>query len=189
MNAKRLKIKILTEYLSSLSGAFHLKNKTALRLCHCTGSTSLVANCGVKAQLHYYCLVTVHGFRLMIKNLLNSKRWAKLLSLVFASMCLSYAEERPNIVWIFSDDHAPNAIGAYGGRFEKENITPHLDQLAKEGMIFDRAYVANSICAPSRATLLTGKHSHMNGKYHNGDRFNHDQNQFQKVLHPFLSLE
>jgi arylsulfatase A-like enzyme len=92
------------------------------------------------------------------------------------------AEQQPNIVWMFSDDHAPNAVGAYGGRFKNENITPHLDQLAAEGMIFDRAYVANSICAPSRATLLTGKHSHLNGKYNNRDQFNHNQNQFQKVL-------
>lgn len=101
-------------------------------------------------------------------------------------MCLSFcsisADQRPNIVWMFSDDHAPNAVGAYGGRFKNENITPHLDSLASEGMIFDRAYVANSICAPSRATLLTGKHSHLNGKYNNRDQFNHDQNQFQKVL-------
>ena len=111
-----------------------------------------------------------------------SVKFIYFVSLVTAGASLLHAEARPNIVWIFSDDHAPNAIGAYGGRFENEKITPHLDQLAKEGMVFDRAYVANSICAPSRATLLTGKHSHLNGKYHNGDRFNHDQNQFQKVL-------
>jgi len=89
---------------------------------------------------------------------------------------------RPNIVWMFSDDHAYQAIGAYGGRFEKENLTPNIDTLAKDGMVFDRAYVANSICAPSRATLLTGKHSHLNGKYDNRGGFNHDQQQFQKLL-------
>jgi len=92
------------------------------------------------------------------------------------------AGERPNILWLFSDDHAPSAIGAYGGILKDENITPNLDRLASEGMIFDRAYVANSICAPSRATLLTGKHSHLNGKIDNRGPFNHDQNQFQKVL-------
>ena len=89
---------------------------------------------------------------------------------------------KPNIVWMFSDDHAYQAIGAYGGRFEKENLTPNIDTLAKDGMVFDRAYVANSICAPSRATLLTGKHSHLNGKYDNRGGFNHDQQQFQKIL-------
>lgn len=90
--------------------------------------------------------------------------------------------QRPNIVWIFADDHAYQAIGAYGGRLEPLNLTPNIDRLAKEGMIFQRAYVGNSICAPSRATLLTGKHSHLNGKLDNRGGFNHDQPQFQKDL-------
>jgi len=89
---------------------------------------------------------------------------------------------RPNIVWIFSDDHTQQTIGAYGGRLESLNPTPNIDRLAKEGIRFDRCYVGNSICAPSRATLLTGKHSHMNGKLTNRDDFNHDQQQFQKIL-------
>jgi arylsulfatase A-like enzyme len=92
------------------------------------------------------------------------------------------AEDRPNILWLFSDDHAYQAIGAYGGRFEPLNLTPNIDRLANEGMIFNRAYVGNSICAPSRATLLTGKHSHLNGKIDNRGPFNHDQQQFQKIL-------
>ena len=97
---------------------------------------------------------------------------------------VSFAEEanRPNIVWIFADDHAYQAIGAYGGRFERFNLTPNIDSLARDGIVFDRAYVANSICAPSRATLLTGKHSHLNGKLNNRGGFNHDQQQFQKLL-------
>ena len=61
-----------------------------------------------------------------------------------------FAAERPNIVWIFSDDHTQNSIGAYGGILKDLNPTPHLDRLAKEGMLFERSYVANSICAPSR---------------------------------------
>ena len=89
---------------------------------------------------------------------------------------------RPNIVWMFSDDHAYQAIGAYGGRLEQENLTPNIDSIARDGILFERAYVANSICAPSRATLLTGKHSHLNGKYDNRDDFNHEQQQFQKIL-------
>jgi arylsulfatase A-like enzyme len=93
-------------------------------------------------------------------------------------------EKHPNILWLFSDDHAYQAIGAYGGRFESLNLTPNIDRLAREGMVFDKAYVANSICAPSRATLLTGKHSHKNGKINNRKQnpFNHDQPQFQKIL-------
>lgn len=89
---------------------------------------------------------------------------------------------RPNIIWMFSDDHSFQTIGAYGGRLKDLNPTPNIDRLASEGMRFDRCYVANSICAPSRATLLTGKHSHMNGKIDNVQPFNHDQQQVQKIL-------
>jgi len=98
--------------------------------------------------------------------------------------CAACAETntRPNIVWMFADDHAYQAIGAYGGRLENEKLTPNIDTLARDGMVFDRCYVANSICAPSRATLLTGKHSHLNGKLDNRGGFNHDQQQFQKIL-------
>ena len=88
----------------------------------------------------------------------------------------------PNIVWIFSDDHSYQTIGAYGGHLEGLNPTPHIDRLAREGMRFDRAYVGNSICAPSRATLLTGKHSHIHGKFDNKGSFDHNQPQFQKIL-------
>jgi arylsulfatase A-like enzyme len=70
---------------------------------------------------------------------------------------------RPNILFIFSDDHALNAISAYGGPLAKLAPTPHIDRLAREGAIFKRSYCANSICGPSRACILTGKHSHING--------------------------
>jgi arylsulfatase A-like enzyme len=91
-------------------------------------------------------------------------------------------QSRPNIVWIFSDDHTRQAIGAYGSRLAKLDPTPRIDKLAQEGMVFERCYVGNSICAPSRATLLTGKHSHKHGKLSNRGGFNHNQPQFQKVL-------
>ncbi|MBL7115318.1 MAG: sulfatase [Kiritimatiellae bacterium] len=109
------------------------------------------------------------------------KRLISLFTLILMVSC-AFASEKPNILWLFSDDHAYQAIGAYGGRFEKENLTPNIDSIAKSGMLFERAYVANSICAPSRATLLTGKHSHLNGKYDNRGGFNHNQQQFQKIL-------
>ena len=67
---------------------------------------------------------------------------------------------QPNIVFIFSDDHAAHAISAYGSRV---NQTPNIDRLAKEGMRFDNCFATNSICTPSRATVLTGKYSHKNG--------------------------
>ncbi|MEM0964904.1 MAG: sulfatase [Verrucomicrobiota bacterium] len=91
-------------------------------------------------------------------------------------------ESRPNIVWIFSDDHTYQAIGAYGGILAEVDPTPNLDQLAAEGMRFDKSYVENSICAPARATLLTGKFSHVHGKFDNHNRFDHNQQQFQKIL-------
>jgi arylsulfatase A-like enzyme len=85
------------------------------------------------------------------------------------------AADRPNMVWIFSDDHSYQTIGADGGRLKGLNPTPNLDRIAKEGMRFDRCYVGNSICAPIRGTLLTGKHSHLHGKIDNMVPFNHDQ--------------
>ncbi len=67
---------------------------------------------------------------------------------------------RPNIVFIMADDHAARAISAYGSRV---NETPNLDRLAREGMLFRNALVTNSICTPSRASILTGAYSHKNG--------------------------
>ncbi len=99
-------------------------------------------------------------------------------------MTLLAQKKQPNIVWIFSDDHSYQTIGAYGGRLQDLNPTPNIDMLASEGMRFDRCYVENSICAPSRGTLLTGKMSHLHGKINNtkSSVFNHDQQQFQKIL-------
>jgi|AntAceMinimDraft_11_1070367.scaffolds.fasta_scaffold00040_50 arylsulfatase A-like enzyme len=74
------------------------------------------------------------------------------------------ADERPNIVFIFSDDHAVRAVSAYGNSLVE---TPNIDRIAAGGVRFDRAYVGNAICGPSRATLLTGLHSHANGFYSN----------------------
>lgn len=72
--------------------------------------------------------------------------------------------ERPNIIFMFSDDHACNAISAYpGGLFDKIAPTPNIDRIAKEGMLFENSFCANAICGPSRANILTGKHSHLNG--------------------------
>ena len=70
------------------------------------------------------------------------------------------ASERPNILFIMTDDHASHAISAYGS---KVNLTPNLDKLGSDGIRFNNAFVCNSICTPSRATVLTGKYSHMNG--------------------------
>ncbi len=71
--------------------------------------------------------------------------------------------KKPNILFIFSDDHAHRAISAYGGDLAKVAPTPHIDRLAASGAIFENSFCGNSICGPSRASILTGKHSHKNG--------------------------
>ncbi|MEO1263012.1 MAG: sulfatase [Bacteroidota bacterium] len=85
----------------------------------------------------------------------------------------------PNILFIFTDDHAKNAMSIYENKLIQ---TPNLDRIAKEGMVFNRAYVTNSICGPSRAVILTGKYSHINGFRKNGDRFDGSQPNFPKYL-------
>lgn len=109
-----------------------------------------------------------------------------LLALVAAVPALAAAPAkpaaRPNILFIFSDDHAYQAISAYG---ERRNLlqTPGIDRLAREGIRFDRCLVPNSICGPVRATVLTGKYSHRNGFYNNANsRFDGTQTTFPKLL-------
>lgn len=72
---------------------------------------------------------------------------------------------RPNILFIMSDDHCAQAVSAYGGMLAPIAPTPNIDRLATEGMLFQNALVTNSICTPSRAVLFTGKYSHANGVY------------------------
>ncbi len=92
------------------------------------------------------------------------------------------AADRPNIVFIFSDDHAYQAISAYGDP-RKLIETPNIDRIAREGVRFDRTLVPNSICGPSRASILTGKYSHRNGFYNNtSSRFDGSQVTFPKLL-------
>jgi arylsulfatase A-like enzyme len=107
-----------------------------------------------------------------------------LFALISTTLCVAAAEpaRRPNIVFIFSDDHAYQAVSAYNdprGLLQ----TPNIDRLAKEGIRFDRCLVPNSICGPSRATVLTGKYSHLNGFYNNtNSRFDGSQATFPKLL-------
>lgn len=89
------------------------------------------------------------------------------------------APERPNVIFIISDDHTSQAISAYGSKLAK---TPNIDRIAKEGAILYNNVVVNSICGPSRATLLTGKFSHMNGYKLNEKQFNIDQPVFTEEL-------
>ncbi|MDQ0109227.1 arylsulfatase A-like enzyme [Chitinophaga terrae (ex Kim and Jung 2007)] len=105
------------------------------------------------------------------------KIWVLLLLLAAGS----YAQQpkRPNIIFIFSDDHAYQAISAYGN---KQVQTPNIDRIAKQGARFNNALVTNSICGPSRATLLTGKYSHINGYPLNEQRFDVNQQLFPALL-------
>lgn len=93
---------------------------------------------------------------------MNARTLLLLLAGFLASLVtrLSVHSAPPNIIFIFSDDHAQHAISAYGS---KVNQTPHIDRLAREGARFTNSFVTNSICTPSRATLLTGQYSHLNG--------------------------
>ena len=103
-----------------------------------------------------------------------------LLVLSFWMAIKSYGQQ-PNILVIFSDDHTQQTISAYGSKLMQ---TPNIDRIAREGALFNNVFVTNSICAPSRAVLLTGKYSHINGLKDNGPNrfFNPDQQQIQKIL-------
>jgi arylsulfatase A-like enzyme len=92
------------------------------------------------------------------------------------------ATKQPNIVWIYSDDHAQAAVSAYGSRLAEVAPTPNIDRIANQGMRFNNSFVTNSICGPCRAVILTGKHSHLNGFRKNGDKFNPQQQTFPKLL-------
>ncbi|MBT3450144.1 MAG: sulfatase [Bacteroidetes Order II. Incertae sedis bacterium] len=100
------------------------------------------------------------------------------LLLVLAG-CQAAPKPPPNILLIFTDDHASSAISAYGSTF---NTTPNIDRIAAEGMLFENCLVTNSICAPSRATILTGKYNHLNGQIINGPAFDGSQQTFPKLL-------
>jgi N-acetylglucosamine-6-sulfatase len=109
-----------------------------------------------------------------------------LTPVLLAILCLvvpARAADRPNIVFIFTDDHALEAISAYGDRYDKVAPTPNIDRIAKEGMLFRNSFCTNSICGPSRATILTGKHTHLNGYMDNNTgRFDGAQQTFPKLL-------
>lgn len=99
--------------------------------------------------------------------------------LFFVFISCQSNSKRPNIIFIMTDDHAKKAMSAYSNSI---NNTPNIDRIANEGMRFEKSFVTNSICAPSRAVALTGKYSHLNGLRDNRDVFNGDQTTFPKLL-------
>ncbi len=120
---------------------------------------------------------TVRRYRCRLVALFSAGLFAAIAS--SAVTPLQAAGKRPNILFVFSDDHAAHAIGCYGS---KVNITPNLDRIAREGMLFRNCFCTNSVCGPSRAVILTGKHSHLNGFKRNGDTFDGSQPTFPKLL-------
>ena len=103
--------------------------------------------------------------------------------ILFAISCTQVRKEevvkRPNIIYIMCDDHGHQAMSCYSGIL---NQTPNIDRIANEGVIFTRSFVTNSICAPSRAVMLTGKFSHINGHRDNTQVFDGSQATFPKLL-------
>lgn len=120
----------------------------------------------------------------------------KYISIIVAILALSYLgcksyytsntpeETAPNIVFIMSDDHAVSAVSAYKDWLSEVAPTPNIDRIAKEGMLLNATYNTNSICGPSRAAILTGKYSHVNGFFKNekGGDFNSTQQTFPKLF-------
>lgn len=129
--------------------------------------------------IHFYTLLR------KIKNPIFSYKSIVLATIVLVTVSCSTPknrinkEERPNIVFIMSDDHAYQAISAYDTKLIQ---TPNIDRIANEGMLFTNACVTNSICSPSRAVILTGKHSHLNGKIDNLSQFDTTNVTFPQLL-------
>jgi arylsulfatase A-like enzyme len=120
---------------------------------------------------------------ILFRKPLAGTKWLFILWIVCILTACGTSDQKteipPNIVFIMSDDHAYQAISAYGHGL---NHTPNIDRIAEQGALFTHSYVTNSICAPSRAVMLTGKHSFVNGKVDNLQPFDWDQDNFAKQL-------
>ncbi len=116
-------------------------------------------------------------FSTCLRNALFSA--ALLIALVQPATSPAADAKQPNIIFIFTDDHCTQALSAYD---DSRMITPNMDRIANDGMRFNRCYVTNGICGPSRAVIQTGKYSHLNGFMTNGQSFNGDQQTFPKLL-------
>ncbi len=117
---------------------------------------------------------------------MRDSKWPTLLAVAVVLGCSAVASGaerqpagRPNIIYIMADDHAAHALSCYGSKINK---TPNLDRLADEGMLFRNCFCTNSICAPCRAVVLTGKYSHLNGVIDNRRTFDGSQQTVAKLL-------
>ncbi|MGH7481767.1 MAG: sulfatase family protein [Longimicrobiales bacterium] len=119
--------------------------------------------------------------------MISSARHARAVALLATAATAGplAAQQRPNIVFLFSDDHAAHAVSAYRTLLQYGAhlpATPGIDRLAREGMLFLNAFVTNSICGPSRATVLTGQYGHLNGVMINGQPLDHRAITFPELL-------
>ena len=114
-----------------------------------------------------------------------------LTSLVFAIISCNSDKrlpvKKPNIIYIMADDLTTQAISAYGGIYKDIAPTPNIDKVAKEGMLFQDVLVTNSICGPSRAAILTGNYSNLNGYYKNESGGKFDDSKW--TFPPFFRIE
>jgi len=121
-----------------------------------------------------------------MKNLNSTHN--RILATLFVSLCLASGpvfaadSKRPNIIFIMSDDHAANAISAYDRRLADTFQTPNIDRIAQEGMRFNGMFAQNSICTPSRASIMTGQYSHVNGVKTLDDDFDRERDNLAKRL-------
>jgi len=116
---------------------------------------------------------------------MNRRQFLKRTGQTAAALALPFTlrscalKPRPNFLFIMSDDHAVQAVSCLGSKINK---TPNIDRIAEEGVKFDNSFCTNSICAPCRAVLLTGKFSHVNGHINNSQTFDGSQQTFPKLL-------
>jgi len=122
----------------------------------------------------------------MFENIFKRRDFLKTIGLSTTALAFpgilsskTQSTTRPNIIFIMTDDHASHAISCYGSVI---NQTPNIDRLANEGMRFNNCFCTNAICAPSRAVILTGKYSHLNGVLDNRTVFDGSQQTLPKLL-------
>lgn len=118
---------------------------------------------------------------MLSKRILSQKLALFVLAFVTAPS-LAAAGDRPNIIFIMADDHAANAISAYDRRLAEVFQTPNIDRIAAEGVRLDGLFAANSICTPSRASIMSGQYSHVNGVRTLSDNFDRDSDNLAKQL-------
>jgi arylsulfatase A-like enzyme len=105
-----------------------------------------------------------------------------LLSMIAVCGLTTSAAERPNILFIMSDDHTAQAVGAYATLLKDLDPTPNIDQIAAEGICFENAFCTNAICTPSRACIITGQYNHINGVFDLGGRIEKDKQTLPKLM-------